>query len=112
MQPQFLDGLVVPTPWGRRTIQVANVNAGTVGAHAGEAQTICYSFVEDPAVLYRLIVARELLVTYPTEVRTLVSQWTSAGHPNGSEQPLTLDEVEAARAAIARPRGGAGATES
>jgi hypothetical protein len=107
MQPQFLDGLVVPTPWGRRTIRVADVNAD-----AGEAQTICYSFVEDPAVLYRLIVARELLVTYPTEVRALVSQWTSAGHPNGSDQPLTLDAVEAARDAIALPRGGAGTIES
>jgi hypothetical protein len=106
MQPQFLDGLVVPTPWGRRTIRVAKVNAD-----AGEDQTISYSFVEDPAVLYRLIIAPELLVTYPTEVRALVSQWTSAGHPNGSDQLLTLEAVKAARETIALPRGGAGTTE-
>ena len=35
MQPQFLDGLVVPTPWGRRNSPVADANAD-----AGEALTI------------------------------------------------------------------------
>jgi hypothetical protein len=101
-----LDGFVVLTPWGHRTIRVVNVTA------AGDAQTVKYSFVEDPAVSYRLIVAPELLVTHPAEVQALVSQWTSGGHPNGSDQPLTLDAVEAARGATALPRDGAGTTES
>jgi hypothetical protein len=88
MAPQFLDGLVVPTPWGRRTIRVTKVDADV-----GEALTICYSFAEDPAVLYRLIVPPELLVTHPAEVRALVSKWTRAGHSNGSDQRLTLDAI-------------------
>jgi hypothetical protein len=106
MQPHFLDGLVVPTPWGQRTIRVTDVNAD-----AGEVQTISYSFVEDPAVVYRLMVAPQLLVTHPAELRALVSQWTSAGHPNGSDQRLTLEAVQPARDAIVLPRGAPGTTE-
>jgi hypothetical protein len=107
MQPQFLDGLIVATPWGRRTIRVVNVKAT-----AGEAQTISYSFVQDPAVLYRLIIAPELLLAYPAEVCVLVSQWTNAGHLNGSEQLLAVEAVKAARDPIAPPCDSAATSES
>jgi hypothetical protein len=87
-----LEGFVVATPWGRRPIRIVDVNGSS-----GEPEIISYSFAEDRAVRYRVIVPPDLLLSHPAEVQALVSQWTSAGHPNGSDQPLTRQAVLTAR---------------
>lgn len=81
--PHLLEGLVVPTPWGPRTIQVVSVSRDPA------LETVSYSFVEDPAVRYHLRIAPDLLRTHALELPALVSRWTLAGHPNGSDQSVT-----------------------
>jgi len=102
MQPHALDGFVVPTPWGPRTIRVAAVRP-----EIGDIETIDYTFLEDPAVHYRLRIAPAMLLTHAPAVRALITKWTSAGHPNGSDLGLSAIAVDSAAAmANARAPGG------
>ena len=91
MQRHSLDGFVVPSPWGLRTIRVAGVRP-----HVDASETIDYTFVEDPAVHYRVRVAANMLLTHAAGVRRLIAAWTSAGHPNGSDLELSLDAIHSA----------------
>jgi hypothetical protein len=88
-----LEGLVVSTPWGLRTTRIISAAATS---HR-ELVTIRYSFVEDPAVQYDLILRPEALVSHLDEVQALVAEWIGSGHPNGSSLSLPPNAIDAAR---------------
>lgn len=91
MDTTGLEGLVVRTPWGLRTIRVISAVATSDAAPA----TIRYSFVEDPAVHYSLTVAPDALASHRDEIQVLVTNWTARGHLNGSA--LALDTIHPAQ---------------
>lgn len=97
MKPHALEGVVVHTPWGRRTIRVVQIQP-----RMNACETISYSFVEDPAVHYSVTVASDLLVTHGEAVRTLMMDWASAGHPNGSDLLLCRAAVHSVSADAVR----------
>jgi hypothetical protein len=96
MQGSVLNGAVLDTLWGDRTIQVTDVQEVVVATEQSRERFchIDFCFLEERSRTYSLRIFDEFLVQYRDNVVGILQLWLRSGPPNGDLLTLkTLEDI-------------------